>query len=319
MAPALRPLDIGEILDVGFKIYVRHFGLLMKTVALVVVPVQIVGGLILLGTVEDPQVITGEYEFDTGNDKADTTGSIASGLVTFLGGGLAQILATAACVKAISDVYLQQSPSAGESLRFAGRRFPALLWLTILQGTLLIFAFLALVGPGIWLTVAWIVAFPALLLEGFRGRKALGRSFRLVRNRWWPTFGVILLAYLLAAAVQLVSGAILGGLSLTDLGDSLLGIVAATTAANAVAALIATPFTAAIVVLVYFDLRVRKEGLDIALLAERIGVPAPAEGPLGHNRAPRRAFVPPPPGGFAPPDGSESAEPPAAPERPGQS
>ena len=298
MAPNLRPLDIGEILDVAFKIYVRHFGLLIKTVALVVIPVQIIGGLILLGTVEDPAVITGDFQFDTTADSdPDTAGQIASGLVSVLGGGFAQILSTAACVKAVSDAYLQQSPSAGGSLRFAGRRLHSLVWLSILQAVLLVFAFIALIGPGVWLALAWIVAFPALLLEGVKGRKALGRSFRLVRKRWWPTFGVILLAYLLAFVLQFFSGIVLGALSFTDLSDNLLGTVAVSTVVTTIAALIPTPFTAAVVVLVYFDLRVRKEGLDIALLAEHIGVPAPDSGPLGHSRAPKPAFVPPPPGG----------------------
>lgn len=321
-APSLRPLAIGEILDVGFKIYTRHFGLLLKTVALVVVPVQIIGGLVLLGSVEDPEVITGGYSGDTTDPTSDTTGAIANTLVTFVGGGLAQLVATAACVKAVSDAYLQQAPSAGESLRFAGRRLHSLVWLSILQVALLVLAFLALVVPMIWLTFAWIVAFPALLLEGHKGRKALGRSFRLVRRRWWPTFGVMLVAYLLVGVVSFLSGVVLGAVSFTSIGDNLLATVAVATAANSFAYLIATPFTAAIVVLVFFDLRVRKEGLDIALLAEHIGVPAPAQGPLGHSRAPKPAFVPPPPGGVA---GAGAAEPPPAqppdspdaPERPG--
>lgn len=313
-APSLRPLEIGEILDVGFKIYTRHFGLLLKTVALVVVPVQIIGGLILLGSVEDPRVITGG-QFGATDTVADTTGAIANALVTFVGGGLAQLVATAACVKAVSDAYLQQAPSAGESLRFAGRRLHSLVWISILQVALLVLAFLALVVPMIWLTFAWIVAFPAMLLEGHKGRKALGRSFRLVRRRWWPTFGVMLVAYLLVGVVSFLSGVVLGVVSFTSIGDNLLATVAVATAANSFAYLIATPFTAAIVVLVYFDLRVRKEGLDIALLAGRIGVPAPEQGPLGHSRAPKPAFVPPPPGGVAQPP-PEPAQDPPYPERP---
>lgn len=322
-APSLRPLEIGEILDVGFKIYKRHFGLLLKTVALVVVPVQIIGGLILLGSVEDPGAITGDYQLESADSARDTTGALASQLVTIVGGGLAQLVATAACVKAISDAYLQQAPAAGTSLRFAGRRLHSLVWISILQAALLVLAFVALVVPGIWLTFAWIVAFPALLLEGYKGRKALGRSFRLVRRRWWPTFGVILVAYLLAGVLQFLAGAALGlAVVFTSIGENLPATVGVVTAANTFAAVIATPFTAAIVVLVFFDLRVRKEGLDIALLAEHIGVPAPAEGPLGHSRAPRPAFVPPPPGGVgsagvAEPPPAQPPDPPSAPERPG--
>jgi len=319
-APALRPLDIGEILDVGFKIYTRHFGLLIKTVALVVVPVQILGGLVLLGALEDPSTVTGDFQLETGGTaEPDTTGIIATLLVSIVGAGLAQIVATAACVKAIADAYLQQPPDAGGSLRFAGRRLHSLLWVSLLQGLLLIGAFVALILPSIWLAIAWIVAFPALLVEGYKGRKALGRSFRLVRGRWWPTFGVILIGYLLAAVIQFLAGILVGLATFVAAEDSLLGTVALTTLGNIIAYVIATPFTAAIVVLVYFDLRVRKEGLDIALLAERIGVGAPPEGPLGHNRPPAPSWVPPPPPGGAPgppggaPPGGSPPTPPVSP------
>lgn len=317
-APTLRPLAVGEILDVGFKIYTRHFGLLIKTVALVVVPVQILGALILLGSVDDPAVLTGNFGLDDDpTTDTDTTGALASVLVSVFGGGLAQIVATAACVKAVADAYLQQRPEAGGSLRFAGRRLHSLVWVSILQILLLIVAYVALIVPGVWLTVAWILVFPVLLLEGCKGRSALGRSFRLVRRRWWPTFAVILVAYLLAAVLQFFSG-ILIGLATFVAEDSVIGTVALTTVGNSIAYLLATPFTAAIVVLVYFDLRVRKEGLDIALLAERIGVSAPAEGPLGHNRPPRPAFVAPPQQGepSAPPPGPTGETGPTEPGRP---
>lgn len=309
-APRLRPLDIGELLDVAFKIYGRHFGLLVKTVALVVIPVQLVGGLILLGTIDDPSTIQGDFQLEQRKvNEDDATGALAALFVTTVIGGIAVLVATAACVKAVADAYLQERPEAGSSLRFAGGRTLALLWVSILQFIVLIPAFLALIVPGIWLAISFAVAFPVLMIESERGGAALRRSFRLVRGRWWPTFGVILIAYLLAAVVQFAIGAIVGVLNFTALEDSLFGTVAATTTGNILAYVLATPFQAAIVVLVYFDLRVRKEGLDIELLAQRIGVQAPQQGPLGHNRPPLQPFVPPSPPGAPGPPGEGPAEP----------
>ena len=58
----------------------------------------------------------------------------------------------------------------------------------------------------------------------------------------------------------------------TSLGAQILEAVA-----NLVSSLLTTPFIAAVVTLTYFDLRVRKEGFDLAVLAERMGG-APATG-----------------------------------------
>ena len=52
----------------------------------------------------------------------------------------------------------------------------------------MISAFLTLIVPSVWLVVAWAVL-PALLSDVLGTIAALGRSFPLVRGRWWPTFG----------------------------------------------------------------------------------------------------------------------------------
>ena len=201
-------------------------------------------------------------------------------------GALAVLLATAACTKAVADAYLRATPDWKESLRAARARFGPLLWLSILYFLLLIPAFLALIVPGIWLAIAWTLAYPALMLEGVRGRKALGRSFRLVKGRWWPTFGVVVLSYLIAGVLQFLVGAIMAAVLFFGVDDSLLGTVVVNAVGNTIAGVIATPFQAAVVALLLFDLRVRKEGLDIALLAGDVGVDPPAGPALGHEPPP---------------------------------
>jgi hypothetical protein len=142
-------------------------------------------------------------------------------------------------------------------------------------------AFLALIGPGIWLGVAWAVAFPVLIAEGQRGAKALSRSFHLVKGRWWPTFGALFLAFLLQAFIGVVLGVPLGLVTITTDPNSLPAILF-TMVVSVVSSVITTPFMAAVLVLIYFDLRVRKEGFDLQLLSQGVGIPgtaSPADAP----------------------------------------
>ena len=66
----------------------------------------------------------------------------------------------------------------------------------------------------------------------------------------------------------------LGILTFTSEGDSLVAIFFSMIV-NVVASVVTTPFMAAVLVLIYFDLRVRKEGFDLQLLAQGVGHVSP--------------------------------------------
>ncbi|MBA2752751.1 MAG: hypothetical protein H0U41_11065, partial [Actinobacteria bacterium] len=53
-AAELRPLRIGEILDVAIKIYRSNFATLIKAVALVVAPVQILVAIVQASAPDNP-------------------------------------------------------------------------------------------------------------------------------------------------------------------------------------------------------------------------------------------------------------------------
>jgi len=119
---------------------------------------------------------------------------------------------------------------------------------------------------------------PVLLIEGPRGFQALRRSFNLVRRRWWPTAGILILANLLATAVA--AGIGLLSVPLLFAGrDNQFVYDLANAVFGAVASVLTIPFVAAVVAVIYFDLRVRKEGFDLQLMAQRIGAPADAVSP----------------------------------------
>ena len=301
---ALRPLRVGEILDVAIKVYRAHFATLAKAVLVVVAPVQVLAALV--------QLSAGDESLDTFDpespqfgeaDPGPLLGFIAAVAAIGLIGFVATQLATAASLRVVSGAYLGEALSWQESLRFAVSRLRSLLWLAIVYAFLLTLAVLALLVPGVYFYFAWAVAVPALLLEDVRGRAALKRSRQLVRGRWGPTFLAVVLGILLASIVQGVIQGLLAGVVAAGVDDDLALAVAQAVAGIASSAIV-TPFTAAVTIVVYFDLRVRKEGFDLELLARGVGVEPPADlpGPPGAEPLPQGddgeapPYWPPPPG-----------------------
>lgn len=325
-APSLRPLRVGEVLDVAIKVYLRNAKTLFKAVAVVVVPLQALNAIVLLSTVPDPALITSSG-IDQPNVRNLPSGDLlaygAGRLVVGLLGILALALSTAACFKAVGDAYLGAQPDWRTSLRFAARRVHSVVWVLFLFFVLVVLSLVTIFGP-VYLGVAWAVALPALLLEDRRGTKALARSLGLVRGRWWATAGTLLVGFVLASVIGAVLQLVVTSPVLfTDASRSLLLTVVLGALAGTLSGIVVRPFQAAIVAIVYFDLRVRKEGFDLELLAERIGVApgtstdqAPLFAPVPAASREQAPYWPPPPGWAPPgPDAPSSTALPVSPPR----
>lgn len=289
----MRPLNLGETLDASIKIVRRRWRTLAAVMIVVALPIQALDLLIVTSTTDTYQVGTAAFGTDTSgtqttysDENAYVGGQVVIQLLSLIG----YLLGTVACYRAIADTYLGGDTSVRESLRFAARRAGATLWLSLMLVLGLVGAFLALVVPGIWLAVAWSVAIPVMLVEGTGGVKALSRSFDLVKGHWWATLGRFLVAYILVAVATSAVLFLLLVPAVAVLDDTSFGALVLEHAANFLLSLLATPFIAAVTTLVYFDLRVRKEGFDPAVLAARGGgapasVPPPTHGP-GRGWAP---------------------------------
>jgi hypothetical protein len=290
-APALRPLGIGETLDVSIKIYLRNAAPLAKLVFLVVAPVTLVSVIVQASAIPTSD----QYTFDPVTGELTLRGRelwtlIAGSAVSVVLVVVASVLATAACFKAVADAYLGKGVDWRGSLRYALQRFGSVLWITILAAVISILGLVLCILPGIWLWFSFAVAVPVLLTEGLKGRKALGRSRRLVQGRWWKVFAAIALGTLLTS---IVSGALTGLATVfADSNPRSFSGIAVSWVGDTLASTLTTPFSAAVAIVVYFDLRVRKEAFDLQLLAEQLGV----EPPEGAAAMPMAPLAEPPPG-----------------------
>ena len=304
--PAIRPLSLGEIIDGGFQIFKRNLVPLIKITAIFVVPVNVFSLLINLSILPERRTIDlGFGRTFTGYSQQHSGAAIfgATMLVLALTFVL-RSLAAGAITRLVSQDYFGQTADAQGSLKFAMARFGALIGASILMILGLVAGFVACIIPGIFLAVAWSVVTPALVIENLSPGQALGRSLALVKPRWWPTLGysfVIGLIVAIPGFMVVIPTAIIANTSTAS------GVITSAVL-NTVVQLFTTPFAAATIVLLYFDLRVRGEGFDLQVMASALDMPAPpaasqpyptTDGVPGGYQAPPQ---PPPPPAWGAPD-----------------
>jgi hypothetical protein len=147
--------------------------------------------------------------------------------------------------------------SLSQSVRAGLRRWFPLIGLGICMGLAMGIGFLLLIVPGFILMIMWYVATPACVVERLGISASMARSSDLTKGYRWQVFGAWAL---IAIASGMGASVITGVLSLIgSAGLAMSGSLAWSAFAGA--------FGAIFVVVVYYDLRVAKEGIDIRQIA----------------------------------------------------
>ena len=265
----LRPLEIGDLLDETFRMYRRHFLLFAGISALLSIPQAALSGygyFALLG----PLLRTPP------GGTPDLTG-VATALVT-LGIGLFLFLlllpfSVGAVTYAACESALGRQVTAGGIFRAIGRRYFELLGFWFLIAVMLYVGF-CLIPLWIWIWVRWIAVMPVMFVENAPLAAAMGRSWQLVEGRWWRTFLILFLMVILFTIIQtaLTAFIALGQFFMTLVFSSFVVLSIAQATGTIVEALV-NPVLQIAIVLIYFDLRVRREALDLFQLAQRVAAP----------------------------------------------
>jgi hypothetical protein len=186
------------------------------------------------------------------------------------------LVLTGAITRAVAAEVAGEDPSVEQSYRFGFHRLGSVLLISVLVGLATIgglilatigglilsvgssgflILFVLFVIPGIYIGVRLAVSIEALVVEGRRGTEAMGRSWGLVGGHWWHAFGTLLVALLLIGIVNAVITAPFGATG---------WFVQAVAAA--VATVVTLPYGVLVGVLLYLDLRARKERLTLEAL-----------------------------------------------------
>jgi len=269
----LRPLEIGDMLDETFRMYRRHFLLFAGISLLLAVPSAALYGLAFAW-------FSVALRDTTGTDLSYLTPLIATAGAGFLVTLAILPFTNSAVMYAACESALGRPVTLGGVFSGILRRYFPLLGYWLLFTVTGLLAALLCVAPlvlWVWIFVGWIIVTPAMFIENISLGAAMRRSWQLVRGRWWRTFLVLFLMLIVWYVARLALDAFL------QLGQFLLAIVlspfivAGVTLAGAelVSALV-SPVLQILIVLVYFDLRVRREALDLFQMAYRLAAPAPA-------------------------------------------
>lgn len=257
----LRPLSLGEILDRSFSLYRSYWSLFVGISAL---PFTFILVFIPFFTVPMTE------------GRSGSLGSFVS-LVYYVVLGFAYLCSQGCVAFAVSDFCLGRPASISESLGRAWADFGLLLGAAMLSGLAIAGASILLIIPGIYVMCRLLVCMPAAAVERRGPWAALSRSFVLTRGSVGRALVISLLAIVLTLMAQTLLQLAVGiaaGFSAQklDLASSpydprflrfsvVIGMVS-----NFAAAALVAPIPSIATSVFYYDLRVRKEALDLQLM-----------------------------------------------------
>jgi hypothetical protein len=288
---ALRPLNIGDILDGAITAIRRNPLLILGVGAVLAVISAGISFLVQKYVFADLQELTSVAALGPGATESEAQDALFSAfgdvfllvlpsaalttlLTTVLNGFLAAVMGRAALGREVtfSIAWKEVQP-----------RLLPLLGVGLVYSVVATIGLMLCVIPGVVAYVFWALASPALILERGTFKQAFSRSVKLVKGSFWRVLGILALAwviqYLFDNIIQLPFT--LGtGVFQQVLNPSAAAVVPSTgdlllqSVGQIVSGTIALPFVALVTVIIYLDQRMRREGMDIEL-ARAAGVTPP--------------------------------------------
>jgi hypothetical protein len=303
MPVRLRPMPLGELLDETFKLYRRHFTVIAGVALAIILPnliLTLVSGSYLANPITFLQQVLTNANNPEGlaavQARQQQFTSSPLYLLTFPLAILMIPFTLGALYYAATSLAAGSPQTVGSILLGTLRRYFGLLGVAILSGlpafgvvvvlAILVVIFVAVHATAVaivvgilggiaalvflvWLAIRWTVAYAVLLGERINPWRALGRSWKLVEGNWWRTIGVLILVSLLVSIIQGAIGLLFGGIAALVPGLSDDVRAGAVTVVTAVVNALVGAITPLAITMLYLDLRVRKEGVDLDQLARQ--------------------------------------------------
>lgn len=246
---ATAPQTIGGVLDSGFKLFRECFSSVFWLAA--------VGALFTA-----PINLLGPY-LQANKPAPGVMAMIACGVL------VAAVVAGViygACIARIDSVARAQPLSVGQALAIGTRRFPAMFVSGLAVVLVVLVGLLLVLIPGfifmIWFAFAWI----AVILERIGPFAALSYSRALVRGHWWRTAALLTIVGIIFMVVYFVLVLIIGVVAVMNPSTFASGQAPwyVQFVLGPLLAAVVAPLGYALILSIYYDLKTRLEGGDLA-------------------------------------------------------
>ena len=239
---ALRPRSVTELVDAAFQVLRAHYAQFVMCSAIAYVP-----WLLLELVLIDPA--------------RTELPSLSATLAAGFGIWITYSLMSGVIITSASQAYLGDPVDVGIAVRSVIPRLPRLLAAAVLRYLLLFLGLFALIFGVLYVVARYFAVVSTIVLEDADVGQAFRRSTVLSDGRKWHilnTLGLVGIIYwVLAMGVGLLAG--------------LLGSFTMQAIVSAVFTILAYPVIAITETLLYYDARIRSEGLDIELMASELG------------------------------------------------
>jgi len=264
--PRLAPMTTSDVLDGAFAILKAAPATIVAFTAVFAVPVQILAGWLqrdLFGGSSFFELMEEDSSLST-LDSGSNDGTWAS-IILLFGPSLALVFVAAGLARLVSAWHVGNDLTLGQLLRgsvpLAWPLLASWLLVHLAEGVGMLLCGLPALAVMTW----FLVTAPVIGAERLGPIAAMRRSARLTKRRFWPVMGLSLLSGLVAYLFNQALGLLPSVLALF-IGTSGVGWVLLA-ASGILTSLITMPVVAGATVLIYLDLRVRTEGLDLELAA----------------------------------------------------
>lgn len=258
----LGPLTTSDVLDGAWAVIKTRPKTVYALAAIIVLPIDVIAFFVMRSDLKvfSPWVQAFGAPFNPGGDGGAQLlqGVAATALLT-----LPATLLGACLAPLVVAWYSGRDLTVRDGLRAFGRRSPAVvgayLWVGVFQLVALVGCFLGGI-PTLLVTTMLLVTIPALMVENLGPLAASRRSLRLVNRRFMSTLWTVMLTALAEGIVYLALMLIPGVVS-AFAPEGVQEVL--TPVGSLFAQLVLAPVAPAVAVLLYLDLRVRSEGLDL--------------------------------------------------------
>jgi hypothetical protein len=223
-----QPMNLGDILNTTFNLYRENFVLFAGICAVIVIP---------------EAILVAAFALSKSILFALLAGLLSLAVPFLLTGALAQAVSARYLGRPMTIAEAYESLGTGTVLRLVGVSF--------LGALLVLVGVIFFIIPGIYIGVRFVVAAQATVLERQSVTDSLRRSWNLVEGNWWRVFGIVLVVAILVILLEALVSRLVGTVVGTALGTGLSTVVVGT---------VIQPIQSIALTLLYYDLRIRKEG-----------------------------------------------------------